>query len=152
MPTYLFDINPVPASRPRVSKYGTYYLATYRDFKDKMRQLIAQAPHLYKKYEGLLKVKVTCSVKQPGKTIRLSPSGDVDNYAKAVLDSLNGVLWVDDDQIINLTVSKEFDSEGSIRVEVTPVKQRIIKTAVSQVRVKRTGSKLRQSRGVRRRA
>ena len=56
MPTYLFDINPVPASRPRVSKYGTYYLATYRDFKDKMRQLIAQAPHLYKKYEGLLKV------------------------------------------------------------------------------------------------
>ena len=27
------DINPVPASRPRVSRFGTYYGPVYRKFK-----------------------------------------------------------------------------------------------------------------------
>jgi crossover junction endodeoxyribonuclease RusA len=32
--------------------------------------------------------------------------GDVDNYAKTVLDALNGIAWVDDKQIRALTVRK----------------------------------------------
>jgi Holliday junction resolvase RusA-like endonuclease len=32
--------------------------------------------------------------------------GDVDNYAKTILDALNGHAWVDDKQIVFLTVVK----------------------------------------------
>jgi Holliday junction resolvase RusA-like endonuclease len=31
---------------------------------------------------------------------------DADNLAKAVFDALNGILWADDSQIVNSTVSK----------------------------------------------
>ena len=31
---------------------------------------------------------------------------DCDNLAKAVLDALNGVLWQDDSQVVELSVSK----------------------------------------------
>ena len=37
---------------------------------------------------------------------------DVDNLAKFVMDSLNGVLYVDDRQVVNLNVMKVLDSEG----------------------------------------
>jgi Holliday junction resolvase RusA-like endonuclease len=119
---YVFKVNPVPASRPRVSKYGTYYLPTYRAFKDAMTECIAGNPHGYKRLNGPLNVRVICRVARPRTTVRSSPNGDVDNYAKAVLDSCNGVLWEDDDQILELFASKEFADVGSITVEVTPVK------------------------------
>jgi crossover junction endodeoxyribonuclease RusA len=32
--------------------------------------------------------------------------GDIDNYAKLVMDSLNGVAWVDDSQLVELFVRK----------------------------------------------
>ena len=37
---------------------------------------------------------------------------DVDNLAKFVMDSLNGVLYVDDRQVVSLNVMKVLDSEG----------------------------------------
>jgi Holliday junction resolvase RusA-like endonuclease len=33
--------------------------------------------------------------------------GDLDNYAKTILDSLNGVAYSDDSQIVTLTVEKQ---------------------------------------------
>lgn len=33
-------------------------------------------------------------------------SGDCDNFAKAILDALNGVAWRDDNQIVRLSISK----------------------------------------------
>jgi len=38
---------------------------------------------------------------------------DVDNLAKFVLDSLNGVLYADDRQVVSLTCTKIYDFEGS---------------------------------------
>ena len=38
---------------------------------------------------------------------------DVDNLAKFVMDSLNGVLYVDDRQVVRLSAMKVLDSEGS---------------------------------------
>jgi Holliday junction resolvase RusA-like endonuclease len=44
---------------------------------------------------------------------RLSPTRtDVDNLAKFVLDSLNGVLYVDDKQVAFLSVFKLYDNDG----------------------------------------
>lgn len=122
MSTYTFHLNPVPASRPRVSKYGTYYLPTYRNFRDEIKALIKKGADSYTKESGPLRVTVDCFVTRPKTTERDWPRGDVDNYAKAVLDSLNGVVWDDDDQIIHLTVIKRFEVKSPrIVVGVYPV-------------------------------
>ncbi len=54
---------------------------------------------------------------------RVSTRVDVDNLAKFVLDSLNGILYVDDRQIVELHVKKVFDNEdeclGKTQVWIT---------------------------------
>lgn len=44
---------------------------------------------------------------------------DVDNFSKIFLDSLTGIVWVDDSQIESLHISKRYDKkEPRIEVEV----------------------------------
>lgn len=55
---------------------------------------------------------VIVRIEQPKKTSRLWPIGDVDNFAKAILDSLNEVAYVDDDQIQGLQIFKTWAPKG----------------------------------------
>jgi Holliday junction resolvase RusA-like endonuclease len=52
---------------------------------------------------------------------------DVDNLAKFVLDSLNGVLYVDDKQVVCLNALKVYDTEGcclgATEVEISVMKE-----------------------------
>lgn len=46
-------------------------------------------------------------------------SGDVDNLAKAWLDGLNGIAWLDDRQVRRLTVERvQVDQEEEQRAEI----------------------------------
>jgi crossover junction endodeoxyribonuclease RusA len=47
------------------------------------------------------------------------PRSDLDNMAKAVLDALNGVAWVDDSQVSRLVVEKSYGSEGRTTVRIS---------------------------------
>ena len=47
------------------------------------------------------------------------PRADLDNMAKAVLDSLNGVAWVDDSQVSRLVIEKSYGSEGRTTVRIS---------------------------------
>lgn len=150
---HVFEIDPVPASRPRVSKYGTYYLPTYRTFKKQMSEMIAKQRGSFERHQGQLRVIVVCAVQRPKTTKREWPNGDVDNYAKAVLDCLNGILWEDDDQITELVVRKDYcaDDRPFIYVEIDEDYKPVEaggKAEVSKVRKQRKGSKRRQSRRV----
>lgn len=53
-------------------------------------------------------------------TVRPTTKPDVDNYAKAVCDALNGVVYRDDAQITDLIVRKRFSTSPrlEIRIEV----------------------------------
>ena len=57
--------------------------------------------------------------RQDGKEYPLD-GGDVDNYAKMVLDAFNGLLYLDDKQVVSLNVQKRFYSagEGGYRTEM----------------------------------
>jgi Holliday junction resolvase RusA-like endonuclease len=46
---------------------------------------------------------------------------DADNLAKLALDALNGVCWVDDVQVVDLTVRKFWSYEPRLVVEISPV-------------------------------
>ena len=62
--------------------------------------------------EGLLHVDLELYIKQPKKTNLNVPRADVDNFIKAVLDSLNGYLWEDDRQIKSIYASKQWAPKG----------------------------------------
>lgn len=98
-------LNPVPASRPRVSKWGTYYLKTYSGWR-KAAKLIIKSVEV--NTPNPLIVVIENRIVKPRTSKKLWPRGDVDNYAKAPLDILNKKLWVDDDQIQALWVDKVF--------------------------------------------
>lgn len=112
---YWFDIEPVPASRPRFRTIPgknftmTYYAGKYKKFITDAEKAIPQAGHTH---EGNLEVTVRCIVTKPKTTKRPNPNGDVDNYAKGVLDALTKKgYWGDDMQIVSLHVTKEWATD-----------------------------------------
>jgi len=119
------NINPVPASRPRVTRWGSYYTKTYAAWRKATYPLIPvnKCPLL----PHNLAVRVECIVLRPKTTKRDCPRGDVDNYAKAILDAITGHkdqpknYWRDDDQITDLAMTKRFAAPGEAcgyRIEI----------------------------------
>ena len=43
---------------------------------------------------------------------------DTDNYIKSTLDGLNGLLWADDNQIVDLVASKFYSDRPRVEIEV----------------------------------
>ncbi len=112
----VIPVNPVPASRPRVTRWGTYYSKTYAAWRKAADELILPSPHA--PLDGHLWVIVRIAVQRPKTTKRTNPRGDVDNYVKAALDAITGLksnpkgYWHDDDQIVDLEAYKFFADEG----------------------------------------
>lgn len=108
-----FKIEPVPASRPRVTQYGAYYNETYENFRKEMEILLMGKVTLYTES---LRLDVTFYKRIPksyskkkrdemdGTYISVVP--DLDNLEKAVYDSMNAVVWKDDCQIVQHTTRK----------------------------------------------
>lgn len=46
---------------------------------------------------------------------------DLDNVLKAVLDAINGVVYVDDSQVINMVATKRYSTDARIEVYVHEV-------------------------------
>ncbi len=110
--SYFFEVEPVPASRPRVSRWGTYYGKRYEKFRREMREILREFPD--EPLSGPLAVWVEFHVPTPKTTKREWPRGDVDNFVKGPLDSMttHGGFWEDDDQIVYLETTKVFTKEG----------------------------------------
>ena len=102
-----FNINPIAASRPRVTRMGhTYYAGPYKKFREAMISLKEEQLGGLEPSSSLLSVEIECYITKPKTTKLLTPRADVDNYAKSIMDQFNGWLWEDDRQVINLAISK----------------------------------------------
>lgn len=103
------DTKPVPASRPRVSKWGTYYAKTYRNWRDEASKLLQLARAEVEPRQGPLMVFTEIVYPRPKTTKRTYPQGDNDNYEKAAWDVItrDERWWNDDDQIVlNVTLKR----------------------------------------------
>ena len=112
---FRFDINPVAASRPRVTRAGhSYYGGPYKQFRKDMEVQIEERLGDFDLLDAPLSVELGCPITKPKTTKLWTPRADVDNYAKAVLDSLNGVVWDDDKQITELSITKGWTESHEI--------------------------------------
>ncbi len=81
-------IRPVPASRPRVTRWGTYYLKTYKAYKDAAHEAIPVCTEQTLTCELGATVEFICY--KPKSTTMVSPRGDIDNHLKAIFDACVG--------------------------------------------------------------
>ena len=117
-----FNINPVPASRPRVSRWSTYYPKKYTKFKKDMEALTSELETTPS--EKLVSVELEFGIMIPKSWSKkkreelnntyCSNNSDIDNYIKAILDSLNGIVYIDDKQVVELFAKKIYSEEGYI--------------------------------------
>ena len=115
---FVLLVEPVPASRPRVTRWGVYYGKRYTQFR-KDAEAVLEGMELGEPIKTEVAVHLEFYCRLPKTTKRTAPRGDIDNYCKAVLDSCNGHLFVDDDQITKLTARKMFDDSDNPRIIVT---------------------------------
>ena len=132
---------PVPQGRPQFVRIGnhvhTYDPEKSRSYKQLVRFWVTQ--HLkkiegFKPYENALCVDLTFYLGIPTSwtkkrkleasqgQIRPTKKPDTDNLVKCVTDSCNGLLWVDDSIITDLTARKRYTSElARVVIKITEV-------------------------------
>lgn len=103
-------LDPVPAARPRVGRYGTYYPKSYARFMKAAEEELYPLSVGQEPTDETVYVSVMCVASKPKSGTLPHPRGDVDNYAKAVLDAItkSQLIWCDDKQVKFLSVEKRY--------------------------------------------
>lgn len=125
--TFIIPGDPRGKGRPRFAGHA-YTDQTTRAYEDKIRWEYKAAGG--KSIAGPVEVKITAYHAVPksiskGKAEQMlegailpTKKPDADNIAKAILDGLNGLAYMDDKQVVSLTVSKEYDQTGYVQVSI----------------------------------
>lgn len=104
---FVFPFEAVAKQRVRVVSGRAFTPQKTKDFESDVRMILKE-----KKAKKTLKpcfVSISFLIKKPKKPSKSYPSKcDLDNYAKAMLDACNGILYEDDSQVCSLLLNKSF--------------------------------------------
>jgi Holliday junction resolvase RusA-like endonuclease len=118
MIAFTVPLDPVPKGRPRFWCGRAVTDEKTREFERAFRA--AARPYLPSKpLKGPLNVFILCQIRKPPSVKREHPCvrPDLDNYAKAILDSLKG-FWGDDGQVVRLHCEKRYGDAPLITVSI----------------------------------
>lgn len=102
---------PVPAARmTHKGKFVSKQAERYLNYKNKVGWIARQ--NRVKRLEGAVCVELYLY-------LHGGRQGDADNYAKSILDGLNGIAWTDDEKVKRLVVEKRECGPDEERAEVT---------------------------------
>ena len=123
MSHYEFFINVVPVGkgRPKFARRGKF-VSTYTPAKTRQAEqtigfalsLIIPKLGMHSLLMGPLECEIICYIprcKSVTKRTYPTTKPDLDNYAKTVFDSMNGLIYYDDSQIINAICRKRYASD-----------------------------------------
>lgn len=134
-----FDIEPVEQARPRATRFGKgirlYDPKKVAIFKRQLGMLARQQilDRGLEPFDGPLEVcmefhrPVQASLSKKERARRLSGvhrptvKPDLSNYIKALEDGLNGIIWVDDNRIVQIVAEKKYSDRPRIVIEVNKV-------------------------------
>lgn len=123
------DGNPIPDSRPRVTRYGTYN--PRHSEKTRLKTYLLSLG--IKTLSGPLKVSLFFFMAIPKSTskkkrkdmiegmVYYDRKPDLDNLVKFVFDYCTGILFDDDRQIVQLDAFKWYDEYPSTMIEIESV-------------------------------
>jgi Holliday junction resolvase RusA-like endonuclease len=109
---YYIPVPPVPASRPKVARFGTYYSKRHQQYvKDFATCLVHYPPvwdYLPKEERLIVGLEFVCA--RPKKVVLAAPRYDIDNLSKLPLDCMTSadIFWYDDSQIELLIAHKRY--------------------------------------------
>ena len=108
---FFVPVKPVPASRPRISKYGSYYTKTYKDFRAEAYRFLKTIKDKYPPCpDSTFSVEIEFICYKPQRPSNSYPRGDVDNYLKGIIDSMVycNMFFEDDIQITKMVGIKRY--------------------------------------------
>ena len=125
---------PLGKARPRVTRKGfTYTPKKTVNYENLIRWTFQSKFPNHKPFEGYIESEIKAIFDVPKsyskkKTIELLNGScnydhkpDLDNIAKIVLDSLNGIAYKDDSQVTVLKVIKEYGDQAKIIVKLKEI-------------------------------
>lgn len=125
---------PVPKGRPKISTFGgharAYTPSKTRRYEDLIRLEAGRVMEGRDQLQGPTRVGIRAYMPMPQALARHKTKGpaaeagsirpltkpDVDNMAK-VIDALNGIVWPDDNQVVELTVEKFYSSRPRLELQ-----------------------------------
>jgi len=143
--SFMLAGTPVPDGRPRFARAGkftrTYIPKKVTDYRQKLKVAYLKVYPRLAPLEGAISVKIGVAIPRPlshfgtgrnagiikerFKKVHHVQKPDCDNFAKMVMDALNGVAYLDDSQCIKLSVDKYWthgeSNEGAIFVEISEI-------------------------------
>lgn len=120
---------PVPQSRPRFTKQGRAYdTKACKAYKRQIAIAAKAAMGAQKPLQGAIKcimifyMPIPKSLSQKRRRELIGEfvtkrTGDIDNLSKIIMDSVSGIVYVDDSQVAVIHASKVYDDEPMVVVE-----------------------------------
>lgn len=131
--TFQVDGDPVPKGRPRFARRG-HFVQTYTDSKTieyetlvamKARQAIGASEPLKGALSVFLYLRYTVPPSYTKKRKEACLNGsefpkriDIDNVYKSITDAMNGIVYLDDSQIVEAHIKKLYAEEGGANIMV----------------------------------
>ena len=119
------NIDPRPQSRARFTRFGKpYEVAEMKLWRNQCKFLIANQYMGQPILEGALRAKLRFYIQALlDEIIPVDKKPDIDNYEKALYDSMSGVVFKDDGQIAMHDVGKFYSLKPRIEVEIEEINQ-----------------------------
>ena len=131
--TFQVDGDPVPKGRPRFARRG-HFVQTYTDSKTieyetlvamKARQAIGASEPLKGALSVFLYLRYSIPSSYTKKRKEACLNGlefpkriDIDNVYKSITDAMNGIVYLDDSQIVEAHIKKLYAEEGGANIMV----------------------------------
>lgn len=111
-------IYPIPFVRARSNGPRRFDDPRYTQFKKEVAYYAKEAMGRMKPFTCPVRAEVTIYKKRHDVWSR--NWGDIDNFVKAIFDALNGIVFVDDSQVVEICAAKKCGENG-IDVVITPL-------------------------------
>ena len=123
--TIIINRKPIPASRPRVTRWSTFYNEPYNSYKDILKDMMINETGVFLnpifdasmalKIDIVFELEIPKSLSKKKQELLVgsynTKKPDIDNLVKSVLDAMNGVWFKDDGQICSVSAMKKYSRE-----------------------------------------